>query len=60
MNILHPFWLAVKIGALFFRLGKNAHMSHLCPMSTQILNYINIFDINEKLLSHECNIFCVG
>ena len=57
VNILLPFLVRGKISSLFFRLGKIDHFSHYCSLSSQILSYINIFDINRKL--HGCKIFCV-
>ena len=51
VNILLAFFVRRKISSLFFRLGKIDHISHFCPLSSQILSYINIFDINRKLLA---------
>ena len=45
------FWLDVKIGALFLRLGKIDCISHFCSMTSQILSYINILNINRKQLT---------
>ena len=44
--------LDVKVGTLFSRLGEIDCGLHFCPMSSQILSYINLFDINAKLLTH--------
>ena len=52
VNILLAFFVRRKISSLFFRLGKIDHISHFCPLSSQILSYINMFDINRKLLAH--------
>ena len=44
VNILHGFFVRRKICALFFGLRKIVCMSS--QMSSQILSYINIFDMN--------------
>ena len=49
VNILYTFLVSRKICALFFGLRKIVCISQFCPMSSQILHYINIFDINRKL-----------
>ena len=36
---------------LFLGLRKAVCISQFCPMSSQILSFINIFDINGKLLA---------
>ena len=54
VNILHAF--LVKICALFFGLRKTVCISQFCPMSSQILSYINIFDINGKLLAQATDV----
>ena len=51
MNILHAFLARRKMCALFFGLREIVCISQLCSMSSQILSYINIFDINRKLLA---------
>ena len=51
VNILLAFFVRRKISSLFFRLGKIDQISHFCPLSSLILSYINIFDINRKLLA---------
>ena len=37
------------------------YVSQFCPMSSQILSYINIFDINRKLLAQatDANMLCL-
>ena len=52
VNILLAFLVRCKISSLFFRLSKIDQISHYFPLSRQILNNINIFDINRKLLAH--------
>ena len=49
VNILYTFLVRRKICALFFGLRKIVCISQFCPMSSQILSYINIIDINRKL-----------
>ena len=49
VNILHA--LDVNADELFFMLGKIGCISHFYPMSSQMLRYVKIFDINEKLLT---------
>ena len=51
VNILYVFLVRRKISSLIFRLGKIYHISHYCPLSSQILGYINLFDINRNLLT---------
>ena len=51
VNILHAFLAGRKMCALFFVLRKILCISQFYPMSSQILSYINIFDINRKLLA---------
>ena len=51
VNILHAFLFTRKICALFYGLRKIVCISQFCPMSSQIFSYINIFDINRKLLA---------
>ena len=50
VNILLAFFVRRKISSLFFRLGEIDHISQFCPLSSRILSYIDIFDINRKLL----------
>ena len=52
VNILHAFLVRRK----FFGLGKIVFISQFCPMSSQILSYINIFDINRKLLAQATDV----
>ena len=60
VNIIYVFFLVRrKISSLFFRLGMFDHISNYCPLSSQILSYINIFNINRNLLTHGCKICCV-
>ena len=56
VNILHAFLVRRKICALFFGLRKTVCISQFCPMTTQILSYINIFDINRKLLAQATDV----
>ena len=42
--------------ACFFRFGKIEHITHFHPLSSQILSYINIFDINENLLAQATDV----
>ena len=42
VNILHFFGARLKMCALLFGLRKIVCISQLCPMSSQILSYINI------------------
>ena len=57
VNILvHAFLVRRKICALFFGLRKTVCISQFCPMSSQILSYINIFDINGKLLAQATDV----
>ena len=42
--------------SLFLWLGKIDNISHYCPQSSQIFSYINIFNINRKLLIQACSI----
>ena len=54
VNILHA--LLVRLCALFFGLRK-LYVSHsFAPMSSQNLSYINIFDINKKLLAQATDV----
>ena len=55
VSILHAFLVRRKICALFFRLRKTMYLTVL-PMSSQILSYINIFDINRKLLAQATDV----
>ena len=56
VTILHAFLARRKICALFFGLRKIVCISQFCPMSSQILSYINIFDINRKLLAQATDV----
>ena len=56
VNILHAFFARRKMCALFLGLRKIVCISHFCPMSGQILGYINIFDINGKLLAQATDV----
>ena len=47
MNILYAFLAKCKI---FSRLGNIYCIYHYYPLSSQILSYVNIFNINGKLL----------
>ena len=51
VNILLAFRVRRKISLHFFRLRRIDHISHYCPVSNQIVSYINIVDINRKLLA---------
>ena len=51
VNILHAFLVRCKICELFLGLRKAVCISQFCPISSQIFSYINIFDINGKLLA---------
>ena len=53
---LHAFLVTRKMCALFFGVRKTVCISQFCPMSSQILSYINIFDINEKLLAQATDV----
>ena len=53
VNILHAFLFTRKICALFYGLRKIVCISQFCPTSSQILSYVNIFDINRKLLAQD-------
>ena len=50
VNILYVL-VRRKISLLSFRFGKIDHISHYCPLSSQILSNINIFNINRNLLT---------
>ena len=56
VNILHVFLFTRKICTLFYGLRKIVCISQFCPMSSQILSYINIFDINGKLLAQATDV----
>ena len=56
VNILHAFSFTRKICALFYGLRKIVCISQFCPMSSQILSYINIFDINRNLLAQATDV----
>ena len=56
VNILFAFLVRRKISLLFLRLVKIDHISHYCPLSSNILGYINIFDINRKLLAEATDV----
>ena len=56
VNILHAFLFTRIICALFYGLRKIVCISQFCPMSSQILSYINIFDINRKLLAQAMDV----
>ena len=56
VNILHAFLARRKMCALLFGLRKIVCISQFCPMSSQILSYINIFDINGKLLAQATDV----
>ena len=51
VNILLAFLVRRKISLLFFKLRKIDHISHYCPLSSQNLNFINVFEINRELLA---------
>ena len=56
VNILHAFLFTRKICAFFYGLRKIVCISQFCPMSSQILSHINIFDINGKLLAQATDV----
>ena len=56
MSYVNIFLVGRKICALFFGLRKTVCISQFCPMSSQILSYINIFDINGKLLAQATDV----
>ena len=56
VNTLHAFLAGRKMCTLFFGLRKIVCISQFCPMSSQILSYINIFDINRKLLAQATDV----
>ena len=56
VNKLHVFLARRKMCALFFGLREIVCISQFCPMSSQILGYINIFDINGKLLAQATDV----
>ena len=58
VNILHAFLARRKMCTLFFGLRKIVcrPISQFCPMSSQVLDYINIFDINRKLLAQATDV----
>ena len=56
VNILHVFLAGRKMCAIFFGLRKIVCIAQFCPMSSQILSYINIFDINRKLLAQATDV----
>ena len=56
VNILHAFLVRCKICVLFFGLRKIVCISQFCPISSHILSYINIFDINKKLLAQATDV----
>ena len=58
MNILlHPFLVRRKNQRAFLQARKYLPYVPFVPNEySQILSYIKILDINEKLLSHGCNI----
>ena len=45
------FWLDVKLVRFSLGSGKTVRISQFCPMSSEIMSYINIFDTNRKLLA---------
>ena len=55
-NILHAFSVRREICPLFFGLREIVCISQFFPISSQILSYINIFDINGKLLAQATNV----
>ena len=62
VNISHAFLVRRKIRTLFFGLRKTVCIAQFCSMSSQILSYINILDINRKLLAQAftwMDVFCV-
>ena len=56
VNILHAFWVRRETCAPFFGPRKILFISHFCPMSSQIVSYINIFGINRKLLAQATDV----
>ena len=56
VNILHAFLAGRKMCVLLFGLRKTVCISQFCPMSSQIMSYINIFDINRKLLAQATDV----
>ena len=56
VNILHAFLAGRKMCAIFFGLRKIVCISQFCQLSSQILSYINIFDINRKLLAQATDV----
>ena len=56
VNIPHVFLFTRKICGLFYGLRQIVCISQFCPMSSQILSYINIFDINRKLLAQATDV----
>ena len=56
VNTLHAFLFTRKICALFYGLRKIVCISQFFTMSSQILSYINIFDINRKLLAQATDV----
>ena len=56
VNILQAFLGRSKMCTLVFGLRKTVCISHFCPMSSQILSYINIFDINRRLLAQAMDV----
>ena len=56
VSILHAFLARRKMCALFFGLRKIVCISQFCPMSSHIFGYINIFDINGKLLAQATDV----
>ena len=56
VSISHVFLVRRKVCALFFGLRKISCFSQFCPMSSQILSYINIFGINRKLLAQATDV----
>ena len=55
-NRLLVFMVGRKMCALSFGFLKTVCISQFCPMSRQILRYINIFDINRKLLAQATDV----
>ena len=56
VKILHALLVRRKMCVLFFELRKIVCISQFCPMSSQILSYINISDINTKLLGQAADV----
>ena len=56
VNLLHAFLVRRKICALFFGLRKKLCASQFCLMSSEILCYINIFDIKRKLVAQATDV----